>query len=207
MLFDRVDYSASTAIRVVVTFLAVLTLSVTLFQVYGVAIAKALVPLWVSELRLLSADFIVDGVRLIQHETDVQIQCDLRTYTSYVLPNGRQLEAGTSLQSSTSLGHGFQELVIFFSLTFASVPLCHYHYLRTFTVLLVGCLTLLLLDVPFVLLGAAEDLLRTARAIPSPHLYSLWMELLNNGGRAALGIVAALAVIWLGHVREPYQPV
>jgi hypothetical protein len=84
---------------------------------------------------------------------------------------------------------------LYFALTIASLPLCSLSLRSLVAATIIGAVALILLDVPLVLLGAAEDLLHTAVGIESRHPFTIWMDILNQGGRAALGIAAAIAVV------------
>jgi hypothetical protein len=61
------------------------------------------------------------------------------------------------------------------------------------------------LDVPFVLRGSVEDLVRYQLAPETlkTNWLVIWMDVMNSGGRLALSLAAALGVLGIGRALEP----
>lgn len=160
--------------------------------IFGRELGHAVLPLLRWELSGLIPQYKINELSLVSMGLDMSVQARVTTREALITA-GHTLPAGMPLQSSTLAGHLWQPLILMLSLVstaaliqrrnlFALIPLC----------LATGGL-LLMLDVPFVLVGALQDLL-------APEDFSawvVWMNFLNGGGRLALGIGEALLVITL----------
>ena len=158
--------------------------------IFGHELSNAVLPLLRWELSGLIPQYKVTELNLVSMGLDMSVQARVTTREAIII-SGHTLPAGTPLQSSTLVGHLWQPLIVMLSLvntaaltqrrnTVALIPLC-----------LATAGLLLMLDVPFVLVGALQDLL-------APEHFSawvVWMNFLNGGGRLALGIGAALLVL------------
>lgn len=153
-------------------------------------LGHAVLPLLHWELSWLVPQYKINALNLVSTGLDMSVQARVTTRDALIIA-GYTLPAGTPLHSSTLIGHLWQPLILMFSLVstaalvqrknaFALIPLC-----------LATAGLLLMLDVPFVLAGALQDLL-------APEGFSawvVWMNFLNGGGRMALGFGAALLVL------------
>ena len=153
-------------------------------------LSHAVLPLLHWELSWLIPQYRLNELNLVSTGLDMSIQASMTTRESFIFA-GHTLPAGTALQSSTLVGHLWQPLILMFSLVstaalvqgknvFALIPLC-----------LATAGLLLMLDVPFVLVGALHDLLAPERF----SAWVVWMNFLNGGGRMALAFVAAFLVL------------
>ena len=164
-------------------------------QLFEQQLSHAVLPLLRWELSWLMPQYKVTELHLVSIGLDMAVHTSVTTRESRII-YGHTLPAGTVLQSSTLIGHLWQPLIVMLSLvsTFALV-----YRISRYTLLLISIVTaglLLMLDVPFVLIGALQNLL-----VPETLSASIvWMNFLNGGGRLAMGIAAALLVL------APLQP-
>lgn len=106
------------------------------------------------------------------------------------------LAAGTAVSSATLYSHALLPITVMLPLSVVSLLFLPLHPQR----LVLGGLALLLLitmlDVPFVLVGAMEDmLLNQFIANSSPSLTMRWLYFLNGGGRLGLPVAATVLLL------------
>ena len=106
------------------------------------------------------------------------------------------LAAGTAVSSATLYSHALLPLTVMLPLSVVAWLFLPLHPKR----LILGGLALLLLitilDVPFVLVGAMEDmLLNQFVANSSPSLTMRWLYFLNGGGRLGLPVAATVLLL------------
>lgn len=164
----------------------------------GRTLATGLLPLLRWEIAQLAPKYeITDlGVARSGGETAIVLRAETAHSRSY---GGRTLPARAALSSSTLLGHLLQPLVVMFSLISTAALLQPRYALRFFLLAVPAAVAVLMVDVPFVLVGALEDLVlaNVASSQVSPSPWVIWMNFLNGGGRLAIGLGAALLVIGL----------
>ena len=106
------------------------------------------------------------------------------------------LAAGTAVSSATLSSHALLPLTVMLPLSVVAWLFLPLHPKR----LILGGLALLLLitilDVPFVLVGAMEDmLLNQFVANSSPSLTMRWLYFLNGGGRLSLPVAFTVLLL------------
>ncbi len=161
---------------------------------WGESIARGFLPLYRSAIDLLPNDYHLESLRIGQVSGESVFQLAVTTQKSYRV--GAQIvPPGLPISSSTLLAHAFQPLIILYCLlilwparSWRSQAL-----LTLMATLLV--LGLMLVDVPFVLLGALDDLVQASLTnADSTGSFSVWwMNAMNGGGRLALPIMAILS--------------
>ena len=181
-----------TALELVGAFLALTLLALTLGHYY--------VELWLPLYRLaagwLLPEYRVVELVLRQGANEMVLALSAETARNMVI-GLKFLPAGIGMTSSTLAGHVLQHPVIIFSLLLAwpTVP-----WRGRWRLVLCGIPLLVvvaLLDVPFVLAGALQDLVLGSIA-PDQASSSIligWMHFLNGGGRLVLSIMAALLAV------------
>ncbi len=123
---------------------------------------------------------------------------EIRYFDSRILP------AAIDINSSTLIGHSLQSLVLFYTL-FTLLPLKSIQAWLIYSAISIPVILLVLaLDVPFVLIGALEDLV-LSHFDPESLSYSpsvQWMHLMNSGGRLVLPIVAIAGIFIMQHKQD-----
>lgn len=171
-----------------------LWLSVALF--YGREIATGLLPLLRWEITQIAPQYDVRDLIVAPAGGETSIIVSVKTAYPRVYA-GRHLPADVPMSSSTLLGHLLQPLVVMWSVIGTAALLRRRHALPLLSLAIPAAIAVVMLDVPFVLVGALEDL-AISSVLPSDAYRSpwvTWMNLLNGGGRLALGLGAALMVI------------
>lgn len=167
----------------------------TVFLTNSNHIISSLLPLLHWELTLIAPQYQLNELRVIHQGGESIIKADVTTRHSLQIA-GQLVPANTSMSSSTLAGHLLQPLILLLS---AITTTCLLHrnkiLMILFFTLSAGSL-LILLDVPFILVGALDDLLiSTISPAQSGHsFWIMWMNFLNAGGRLALAVAAALFV-------------
>jgi hypothetical protein len=171
-----------------------LWLSVALF--YGREVATGLLPMLRWEIAQLAPHYEIRDLSVAHAGGETAIVVSVTTAYPQ-LYGARSLPADVSMSSSTLLGHLLQPLVVMWSLISTAALLRRQRALPLVLFAIPAAVAVVMLDVPFVLVGALEDLVLST-GLPSDAYRSpwvTWMNLLNGGGRLALGIGAALVVI------------
>lgn len=133
-----------------------------------------------------SADFEVVRIAVTQPSREWVFFIDAVSTQERIFPKGT-LPAHTPLTSTTLVGHVFQPLILLLT----CLPLLAQKGLRSVACLVLAALIVFALDVPLVLIGAMEDVLRY-HLDPAQTTFSLsvlWMNFLNGGGRLVLPVV------------------
>jgi hypothetical protein len=163
---------------------------------YGREIATGLLPLLRWEIAQLTPHYEIRDLSVAHASGETAITVSVKTAYPR-LYDGRYLPADVPMRSSTLLGHLLQPLVVMLSLISTAALLRRQRALPLVLFAIPAAVAVVMLDVPFVLVGALEDLVLStglsSDAYRSP--WVTWMNLLNGGGRLALGIGAALVVI------------
>jgi len=175
--------------------LASVCILATLFLVAGKACGNLFLPLYRFEIEAIFP--FMDIQRLLidtsGREWLITLQIIFNS-TYYVGMN--PLAAVTVMSSSTLLGHAFQPLMILLPLVGAAKAIVPTSNKRLVLGAVFSLVLLLAVDVPFVLVGAIEDILLNQFAPGnSPSLTMSWMYFLNGGGRLGLSVVAAIMTV------------
>ncbi len=150
-------------------------------------------PLYRAELAMLAPQYTVVDLRLQRPGGETLIALDIKTARAINIGT-KTVPAGVTMNSSTLMGNVVQHPIIYFSILLAWPGFLTRE--RLF-LLLTGLPLLVLveaLDLPFILLGALEDLMLYNLApdqLPGSRLVT-WMDFLNGGGRLALSAAAAV---------------
>lgn len=166
-----------------------------LFLVAGEACGKLLLPLYHFEIEAIFP--FMNIKRLLIDATGRERLITLQTvFNSPYYVGISRLEAGTTISSSTLLGHAFQPLMVMLPLVCAAKAILPISNWRLAIGILLFLVPLMALDVPFVLVGAMEDILLNQFAPGnSPSLVMRWLYFLNGGGRLGLSVAAAIITI------------
>lgn len=119
--------------------------------------------------------------------------------------NGQTLPSGLGASSQTLIAHSMQHLIFFGSTVAIGLTLYRLQLYRLLVLIPVMVLWLEVIDIPFVLVGAVEDLLlfHTDPSAVKTNPYVVWMNLLTNGGRIALSITMGWITVVL--TRKPLR--
>jgi hypothetical protein len=165
----------------------------------GNVIATGLLPLLRWEIAQLGPQYDVTDLSAARAGGETVVIVRVSTAYSRVA-SGVSVPSNVRMHSATLLGHLFQPLVVLCSLVSTAALLRRHQAVLLLLLAMLAAVAVVMLDVPFVLVGALEDLAFSAGP-PSNASWSpwvTWMNLLNGGGRLALGLGAALVVIGLG---------
>jgi hypothetical protein len=187
------------ALRLVAAFLVMATVGV----LAGEAYARLVLPVHRFVLTLAFDDYRTQSLRL---ELEGQPRFVWSVASHRPIPVGaRILPANVPMSASTLAGHSVQHLVLLYMVILAW-PQSGWRA-RTWVLLLSVPALLLVeaLDVPFVLRGSVEDLVRYQLAPETlkTNWLVIWMDVMNSGGRLALSLAAALGVLGIGRALEP----
>lgn len=118
--------------------------------------------------------------------------------------NGQLIPPGIGASSSTLVAHSMQHIVFLGIVVIVGSIRFRSSLIKLAIFVPVMIFSLEIIDVPFVLVGAVEDLLlfyldpESLKKSP----YVMWMNILNNGGRIALSIAAGWVVVVLSQINE-----
>jgi hypothetical protein len=158
---------------------------------YGNRIATGFLPLLRWEITRLAPQYSVLDLRVARADGETAVIVGVSTAYSRVGP-GISVPSNVRMHSSTLLGHLFQPLVVLCALVSTAALLRRQHAASLVALAIPAAVVVVMLDVPFVLVGALDDLV-----LSSPSPWVTWMNVLNGGGRLALGLGAALVAIAL----------
>ena len=187
-------------IRSVIGLLVVYPTLIALSYGYGEYYAQAMLPLYKNTMELISEDYEVRHISVVQTKNQKIIEAVLVNRESRIV-GGRILPKDVDMTVSTLLGHPLQHLILIVIILTTWSLFRAESLLYTASLLVFAVVSLLLveaLDVPFVLYGGVQDLvlsnLASSQVGSAPSV--VWMHFLNGGGRQALSIgVALLAVL------------
>ncbi len=187
-------------IRSVIGLLVVYPTLIALSYGCGEYYAQAMLPLYKNTMELISEDYEVRHISVVQTKNQKIIEAVLVNRESRIV-GGRILPKDVDMTVSTLLGHPLQHLILIVIILTTWSLFRAESLLYTASLLVFAVVSLLLveaLDVPFVLYGGVQDLvlsnLASSQVGSAPSV--VWMHFLNGGGRQALSIgVALLAVL------------
>lgn len=157
-------------------------------------IVNGWLPLYRWEIGVLSPDFHVDSLVLHTEHGETVVALTLRFIHTQVI-GGHLIPAGGTLWSSTLAGHTLQPLIILLSVVVAWPIRSKRGRIPLLLSALPFILLVELLDVPLVLMGSIQNLI-IADLTPDTHSWLvIWMNVMNGGGRLALGMVGALLAV------------
>lgn len=180
------------ALRMIITLIVLVWLCLQ----WGMYYVDLWVPLYRFTLTFIAPDFVVLDLKALTQHGDGLVAARLATqYAQFI--EGKLLAPGIEINVTTLAGHAYKHFIIIVG---AVLILPHLSFSQRMIRLALSVPALLLieiLDIPFVLAGAAQDLLQansTGNAT-SAHLSLIpWMRMLDGGGRLALPIIAAVSV-------------
>jgi hypothetical protein len=171
---------------------------------YGQRLIEMLLPLLQSELYWVDDNYRILKLSLTTQGSDSVIRLDVALARFVVVgmhviaPDPRGHAVVTTLASSV-----LRPLIIGLALLAAWPVQRMLQYLWRFGIGVLLLLVVLPLDVPFVLLGEVWELLRMAKAQNSFSLLISWKNFLQDGGRLALALCAAIVAIGLAQRLSP----
>ena len=186
----------SPPLKVALLFIVSCALWLSLFVTQGTRIASALLPFLEWEISLIAPQY-----HLI--ELDVKHQRGEAVFKANVITRyplqigGQDIPEGIPMKCSTLVGHLWQPLILLLSAVSTAGLLRRTHLPLTLLLTIIAAGALIMMDVPFVLVGALEDMMLSVTS-PSKEWHSawvMWMNFLNGGGRLALAFAAALSVL------------
>lgn len=165
---------------------------------WGDDFARAIIPLYKTSFSLMTDHYELQTLR-IESQREPYFKIAVKTTGSRVL-NGTSVPNDVEITSQTLQGHAFQPVIIALSLLMVW-PLRRIWHRALIVLMAVPSLVLVLaLDIPFVFLGALEDLVLVnfypdaLKSSISVHA----MHFLNGGGRLLLGLLAAMLSLLIG---------
>jgi hypothetical protein len=185
----------------ILTYLALLGISLY----FGNAYVQTLLPLYRWELNHLAQDYQLQSLVIGENHGEQVISLTL--LTKYFVISQHEIPSGISISCSTLVGYALQHLLLIFSLVVAwPTPTLKQKFIQIFCAL-PFLLLVELLDIPFMLLGSAQDLMAANFASSESSLAIEWMNFMNGGGRQALSLFAAmLAVIGSRYCHSTFKP-
>lgn len=166
-----------------------------LFLVAGEACGTLFLPLYRFEIEAIFPFVDIQHLLIDTSGSERLITLQVIFNSPYYVGMNR-LAAGTAVSSSTLLGHAFQPLVILLPLVGAAGAIVPTSKKRLVTGAAFSLVLLTALDVPFVLVGAIEDILFNQFAPGNPPSLTMrWLYFLNGGGRWGLSVAAAIVTV------------
>jgi hypothetical protein len=166
-----------------------------LFLTYGTQIASGLLPLLRWEITLIAPQYRLIDLRVVRQAGEEIVKADVVTRHPLRIA-GRAVAAGIPMECSTLVGHLLQPLILLLSTVTAACLVRRGNLPVALFLTFIAAGLVILIDVPFVLVGALEDVVSSVTSPPqtghSP--WVMWMDFLNGGGRLALALAAALTV-------------
>lgn len=173
----------------VLAYLALLIASLYL----GNAYIQILLPLYRWELNHLAQDYQLQSLVIGENHGEQVIALIL--LTNYFVVGKQVIPSGISISCSTLAGHAIQHLLLIFSLAIAWPTPTMKQKLIQICCALPFLLLVELLDIPFMLLGSAQDLMAANFASTESSLAIEWMNFMNGGGRQAISIFATMLAV------------
>ncbi len=166
-----------------------------LFLVTGETCGKLLLPLYRSEIKAIYP-FIHIKELLIETTGRDRLITLRAVFNAPQYIGMSRLDIGTTISSSTLLGHALLPFMVMLPLVSAARAILPVSNKRLVLGTLFFLALLTALDVPFVLVGAMEDILQNQFAPGnSPSLMMRWLYFLNGGGRLGLSVAAAIITV------------
>jgi hypothetical protein len=173
----------------VLTYLALLAISLH----FGNGYAEFFFPLYRLELSYLAQDYQIQSLIIGENHGEQVIALTL--LTKYFVISQHAIPSGINISCSTLVGYALQHLLLIFSLVVAwPIPTLK-QKLTQVCCALPFLLLVELLDIPFMLLGSAQDLMAANFASTESSLAIEWMNFMNGGGRQALSLFAAMLAV------------
>lgn len=181
-----------TALELVGAFLALTLLALAVGHYY----VELWMPLYRAIAGWLLPEYRVVDLVLRQGANETVLALTAETAENMII-GLKYLPAGVGMTSTTLAGHALQYPVIIFSLLLAWPTVAWRDRWRLALYGIPLLVVVALLDMPFVLAGAIQDLMLGTLA-PDQALSSMligWVHFLNGGGRLVLSITAALLAV------------
>lgn len=170
-----------------------------LAYVYGERYAQTAIPFYQSILAIVAVEYDIPRIEIVKQNSQKLIEAVFVNRDARMV-GGRVLPANVDVTVSTLLGHALQHVILIASITavWMLYRVRSFHHGAALIVLAaLGLAFVEAVDVPFVLLGAVQDLvffqLAPSQILSTPSI--TWMHLLNGGGRLALSVGAAAIAI------------
>lgn len=186
------------ALRLVAAFLVMATVGI----LAGEAYARLVLPVHRFVLTLAFDDLRTRSLRL-DLEDQPRIVWSVASHRP-VRVGEQTLPANVPMSASTLAGHSVQHLVLLYTVILAWPQPGWRARARVLALSVPALLLVEALDVPFVLRGSLEDLMRYQLAPDTlrTNWLVIWMDVMNGGGRLALSLAAALGVLGIGRASE-----
>lgn len=162
----------------------------------GPALAQGLLPLWRLELPLLDARWRLARLWIDQQGADQVVRAEFGLRGCVRLGARTLCDTGASAgDASTLVGNLCLPTVLLLALVLGWPTARRGEWPRRAVALLVGLLLLWTVDVPVTLIASFWGLWRDALLPGQPSLLIAWADFLQGGGRPALALALALAVV------------
>ncbi len=173
----------------------------------GETLGRYLVPLYRVVLAAATSHYEVTALRVEQVGPDTAFRLQARTAGARVIGQ-TTVPDGLPLVSSTLLGHALQPVIVLYAVVLAWPVPRLWRRCLLLGVSLPFLMVMESIDVPLVLLGALEDLIlyNLDPKAPDSSLLVNWMNIMNRGGRLALGLVGAGLAIGITDRLAPLAP-
>ena len=186
----------SPPLKVALLFIVSCALWLTLFVMQGTRIASTLLPFLEWEISLIAPQYHLIKLDVKHQGGEAVFKANIITRHPLQIA-GQDIPSGLPMECSTLVGHLWQPLILLLSAVCTAGLLRRTHLPLTLLLTIIAAGALIMIDVPFVLVGALEDMTLSVTS-PSTEWHSawvMWMNFLNGGGRLALGFAAALSVL------------
>ena len=192
-------------IRLSIIFLLTYTVLLSLSPQWNLAYARLVLPLYAQLVALIDPDF--EPVSLMIVFQNKQWVYQLITKTGPLYSIGVQpIAPGIKITSTTVIGNQFVHLLLVLPILLAWPGFTAYQKIGLLAVALPFLLILESVDVPFLLIGSVHSLFLANFNKPAWDSFAvLWMNFLNNGGRQALCVCAALLTVGTFQVLNAYK--
>lgn len=185
--------------RPVLIFVGALCSGLILFVVLSKTLSAFYIPYFMKIIGVFADAYLPQHLRLMTRSPEDILLLTVTTITPITTPKG-VIPAGTSFVASTVLPHLSQSLVLFVAVMVTGMFMFRCGKILTLILSVPVGIALPCLDIPFVLMGALDDLLFAQfDGQDAPWRASVaWMNFMLNGGRFGLGIVGALLALAVG---------
>ena len=188
------NLTKETILRLAVYYL----LFTTFIFYYGANYVETLLPVYKYLIQLITPDFHIQGLEILQHNDNPVIQLTVQSTYSLHFELG-DIPRGSSMSSSTQLNFAMQHLLIVYILLIGWSVYRQVNVIRIILLSLPVLVLLELIDIPLILVGSIKDLIYAELSPAQQHssLWVFWMKILLNGGRQVLCILAAWITVYL----------
>jgi hypothetical protein len=190
-------------LETVLRIAAVVALLLLVLARYGNVVAAAALPVFGWQVEALVPQLRIVELAVARSGQDNVIRLDAAPAPVILIGDKLMpLAPQSRFHVSTLSGHVYQAAILTLGILIAWPGTGCRRYLLRLVLAVPALLALSMLDVPFVLAGELNDSLLELAAPESFSLLGAWRDFLQGGGRLALAILAAFAVITFAESRR-----